>query len=365
MTEDRSEKIIQCIKIFTIIVIAVIVGLFCLFFIGITKVDAAVEMGGLAPNNNITWWVGYETDTYTCNGNCGSFNKIYIPFYGYQTPLDKTIVFGMQVQIEGTYLSIGNPMNIDTYILWSLDNNTLWNWDLLNSCTVNGTQTTSYPNSNLTKKVFNYTINCKAPTVNANSYPLIYFNVYNGNNTGSAKAYTEFKITKSAFTFNVVDGVDTANIVDSNNQTSQNIIDNQNENTQKITDSVDANTDAINDINDTLNDSSVDNPSSSFNGLENNFPTNSVISDLLLLPVRLYQSVLNSINGTCSSFNLGSLFNHNLTMPCLNINSVLGSTLYGVIDILISGFFILSIRKKFVDIFESFTSLRVGGNELE
>ena len=114
-----------------------------------------------------------------------------------------------------------------------------------------------------------------------------------------------------------------------------------------------------------LTDSSVNDPTSSLNGLNANIGTNSVISDLLLLPVTLFQSVLNSINGTCSPFNLGTLYGHSLSMPCLNISGVLGNVIYGVIDVLISGFFILSIRKKFVDIFNSFTSLKVGGNELE
>lgn len=114
-----------------------------------------------------------------------------------------------------------------------------------------------------------------------------------------------------------------------------------------------------------LTDSSVNDPTSSLNGLNANIGSNSVISDLLLLPVSLYHSILNSINGTCTPFTLGTLYNHTLRMPCINIQDVIGNAIYGVIDILISGIFILSIRKKLVDIFNSFTSLKVGGNELE
>lgn len=99
--------------------------------------------------------------------------------------------------------------------------------------------------------------------------------------------------------------------------------------------------------------------------MNNYFGSNGVISDLLLLPVRMFQSIVNTIDGTCSDFSLGTLLGHELTMPCINLSSRLGSALYGVIDVLISGFFILSIRKKFVDIFEHFTSLKTGGNELE
>lgn len=124
---------------------------------------------------------------------------------------------------------------------------------------------------------------------------------------------------------------------------------------------------AIEDTNDTLKDDSIDdyNTSSTLEDLSEDLPTNSVISDLLLLPVRLFQNILNSINGSCNSFNLGSLYGSNLTLPCINIQSLVGSSLWSVIDILFCGAFVLVIRKKFVDIFHNLTDLRNGGNELE
>ena len=126
-------------------------------------------------------------------------------------------------------------------------------------------------------------------------------------------------------------------------------------------------TQAVKDVNDTLNNDSIDdnNTTGTLEDLSENLPTNSVISDLLLLPVRLFQNIVNSINGSCSPFNLGSLYGSNLTLPCINIESLIGSTLWSVIDILFCGAFVLIIRKKFVDIFHNFTDLRNGGNELE
>lgn len=123
----------------------------------------------------------------------------------------------------------------------------------------------------------------------------------------------------------------------------------------------------IEDTNDTLKDDSIDdsNTSSTLEDLSEDLPTNSVISDLLLLPVRLFQSILNSINGSCTTFNLGSLYGSNLTLPCINIESLVGSSLWSVIDILFCGAFVLVIRKKFVDIFENLTELRNGGNAVE
>lgn len=124
---------------------------------------------------------------------------------------------------------------------------------------------------------------------------------------------------------------------------------------------------SIQETNDTLTDDTIDdtNTSSTLEDLSEDLPTNSVISDLLLLPVRLFQNILNSINGSCSPFNLGSLYGSNLTLPCINIETLIGSTLWSVIDILFCGAFILIIRKKFVDIFENLTELRNGGNAVE
>lgn len=123
----------------------------------------------------------------------------------------------------------------------------------------------------------------------------------------------------------------------------------------------------LSDINDTMNDDNVDsnNTTDTINNLSSQIASNNVISDLLLLPVSLFQNILNSINGTCSSFSLGSLYNSNINLPCIDLQNILGSTLYTSIDILISGIFILSIRKKFVNIFENLSSLKNGGNELE
>lgn len=119
--------------------------------------------------------------------------------------------------------------------------------------------------------------------------------------------------------------------------------------------------------NDTLNDDTIDdsNTTDTLDDLSKNLPSNSVISDLLLLPVSLFQNIVNSINGTCSAFNLGSLYGSNLTLPCINIENLIGSSLWSVIDILFCGAFILVIRKKFVDIFHNLTDLRNGGNAVE
>lgn len=134
---------------------------------------------------------------------------------------------------------------------------------------------------------------------------------------------------------------------------------------QVLIDNSNKQTQTQNEINDKISDSSTDDPSSDITDMNDKIASNNSISQLLTLPIQLYQNILNSVSGSCSSFSLGSLYNHNLTLPCINLQNLLGSTLYGIIDILISGLFILSFRKKMVDIFNHLTSLNDRGNELE
>lgn len=149
--------------------------------------------------------------------------------------------------------------------------------------------------------------------------------------------------------------VDTSGII-SQQQTTNNKLDETNDN--------------LGDINDTLNDDSIDddNVDDSLDDLQSQVSSNNVISSLLLLPITLYQNILNSLSSSgssCPSFSLGSLLGHSLSMPCINLSALLGNDLYNIIDIMLSGFFILAIRKKLVDIFNHMTSLNDRGNEVE
>ena len=143
------------------------------------------------------------------------------------------------------------------------------------------------------------------------------------------------------------------NIINNNNTNTQNIINNQNTNAAQ------AHTDAQNTQN-TIKDDSVDSPNSSINTIKGSLASNGVITSLVVLPVTLYQAILNSVNGTCSTFSLGSLFGTNLTIPCINVANYLGTTLWGSIDVIISGIFIYMISRKMVKVFHQLSSLKEG-----
>lgn len=113
-------------------------------------------------------------------------------------------------------------------------------------------------------------------------------------------------------------------------------------------------------INDSINDSSIDTngATSSATSWNNKNATNGTITSLLTLPITLLQAIVNGLQTSCSSFSLGSLFGTNLTLPCINLNSLLGSTLFSIIDVLISGLMIFAIAKKLIKIFNDFTNLK-------
>lgn len=183
--------------------------------------------------------------------------------------------------------------------------------------------------------------------------------------TGTATVHCDnVYLTDDYFTFWFVDGskryqsiyaVTDATLTPNSEQS---IIDSQNQNTQDIINSQE-------NINNSINDSTTDAPNNDVNSMNSKVASNNSITQLLTLPITLFQNILNNINGSCSSYNLGSLFGTSLTLPCINLESILGSTLWGVIDVLISGLFILSFRKKMVDIFNHMSSLNDRGNELE
>lgn len=188
---------------------------------------------------------------------------------------------------------------------------------------------------------------------------------------GSSYCYVNFTIATTGFgsyQLLTIDRSDTAPQITDMSADFSSLENAQNATTNAVnnaTNAINNNTNATNNINNSINDSSVDDPTNSINNMSNKVASNGTITQLLTLPIQLYQNILNSVNGSCSSFNLGNLLGTSLLLPCINLQQLLGSTLYGIIDVLCSGLFILAFRKKMVDIFNHMTSLNDRGNELE
>lgn len=139
----------------------------------------------------------------------------------------------------------------------------------------------------------------------------------------------------------------TSEIIDQN----QTIID-QNQQTNENLDNIE---DSILDSN--IDDDSV---SSTFEDFNNFLDDNSTITQLITLPITLYTAILNNVGSTCRPFSLGSFYGEELVLPCVNPGNYLGSTLWGMIDLIISGFAIYAISKKLIKIFNTFSSMKEG-----
>lgn len=118
----------------------------------------------------------------------------------------------------------------------------------------------------------------------------------------------------------------------------------------------------IEDVNSSINNENIDgdNTSNKINEFKDLTAENGVITNLVTLPVTLYSSVVTGLTGTCKPFSLGDLFGTDLSMPCVNLQTYLGSALWGIIDVLLSGMLVYVISKKFIKLFDNMSSLKDG-----
>ena len=118
----------------------------------------------------------------------------------------------------------------------------------------------------------------------------------------------------------------------------------------------------IEDVNSSINNENIDgdNTSNKINEFKDLTAENGVITNLVTLPVTLYSSVVTGLTGTCKPFSLGNLFGTDLSMPCVNLQTYLGSALWGIIDVLLSGMLVYVISKKFIKLFDNMSSLKDG-----
>lgn len=128
-------------------------------------------------------------------------------------------------------------------------------------------------------------------------------------------------------------------------------------NTDYCINKLDETNDQLAGINDSITNQSPPDTDNFLGGLQN-LVQDGPITSLILLPISLLNRYVEGFNGTCSPIHLGSLYGTDLTLPCINLSSVLGDTLWNIIDSLVSIFFIYNIGLLFVSAFNSVTSLR-------
>lgn len=136
----------------------------------------------------------------------------------------------------------------------------------------------------------------------------------------------------------------------------------------EIVNAIDQQTQAQEDTNDLLNDNNVSSDTSdsiddvlTYGDSQSTFGP---VADLLLLPLTLFGAYYTSFGGSCSSYNLGTMFNHQIVLPCINLENILGSSLYSIIDVAISLFMIYNIILMCISSFDKITSLSDPFDEL-
>lgn len=109
-------------------------------------------------------------------------------------------------------------------------------------------------------------------------------------------------------------------------------------------------------INNSINDS--DTSSVSLDTLTGQTIDTGVISGLMLIPINLVNSMIVAFNGTCHAYEIGDLLGTTLVLPCINLESFLGTPLWNTIDIMITGVFIFGMAKLFMRLFNKLMRLQ-------
>lgn len=84
----------------------------------------------------------------------------------------------------------------------------------------------------------------------------------------------------------------------------------------------------------------------------------SVISDLVTMPITIAEHILEAFNDTCSNYTIPFFNNTTLTLPCFTIGDYVGSDVASVIDLAIILFMIYNIAMLAISAFNDLTSLR-------
>lgn len=192
-------------------------------------------------------------------------------------------------------------------------------------------------------------------------------NVGNGDTTYPLNGYINFWISSSAQYSITLQNIFVSNDdvdIYSNDFNIDGMIAAQNVTNQAInntTNAVNNNTNAINNMNNSIKDeSSPDVEDDLFDGITTDDESNSPVSDLILLPLTLLNAYVDGFSSSCSAFDLGTLYGHNLVLPCIDIDDYIGSNLWSLIDVICSIFLIYNVGMMCVSMYESITSLEDG-----
>ena len=133
-------------------------------------------------------------------------------------------------------------------------------------------------------------------------------------------------------------------------------------NLKSCTDGNQAINDSINDTNNYLKDDSDPNiADSEFTNLFNTVGFTDPLSYLLQLPVQFINQLVSQSN-VCQTISLGTLWGVSISLPCINIGSIIGEQVWDTIDVLFSVGLLVVIFKN---LYQTFANLMTMGGEKE
>lgn len=371
--ERENEKNYKFFKIITLIIMYFIIGVFIVFAIGVSKVNAQSFTSGTINIVNSGGLVnGVGCSEFPCHvDNSANSN------FGFQFILNNNTwassSFNYVIQYKVYYIyTTGMIVNLNLNdITYKWVNGSSSTTNISSGCSTSGTQSVNQYSPAYYRKVYTLTTICSfiSPPSNQTGFEIdvplanVQYDLSTwrwGTRRGEFIGADRTAKGTSSIT-------DSDRIIAQSDLNAQRIINSFNAGQQETQERIDENTNAVNenteaveDINDSLNDESI----ADIGNLQVTTIDDTPISGLLLIPLNFLHAIINGDSGSCVDYTFGSLFGHELKLKCINFENLLGSNLYHIIDILMAFFIIYELGKLIISTFNDITSLRDGFDSL-
>lgn len=357
--ELENEKNYKLFKIITIVIVYFIIGLFIIFLVGVSKVNASTY-ASVYDKDDVTIEYngstsGSTSTTFGCLlGNCGTFTNTN--GFGLSVIFDGTFKSGTTYNFEVQFTAKQRPSNNPT--TWAMGAIVMLGNRAGTTLSVSNRSwrriSSSYSDDSIGTAIYNFT---GSVTPSSNGTKLTF--MFPNNTSYSSLGVMNYNYISVSISSTNTDKTN-ADIINNNNSNTTNIINNNNSNTDRIIESNSETKESVEDVNDTLNDESI----ADLNNIQVTTADDSAISDLLLLPITLANIIINADSGSCLDYTIGELFGHTLKFRCIDFENLLGSNLYHTIDIFMAFFMIYEVVKMIITAFNDITSLRDSFDDL-
>ena len=296
--------------------------------------------------NTISYWSTSEKDI---TASVKEFNKYNTQFFGYTFSSEQSMQ-GWSFNFDGDDYLVDKSGSVNFAIYSNVKNEwrkpfQIYIKDYFNNISSCYTDSTSYStNGSLVSSPVSSVI-CPNVQVRGN-YSIIISNL-------TSNIANTIGISKVTFKFSTSSDIEKSIIANTEEQKKQT------EEQKKQTEEQKKQTEEQKKINENITSEDSPDTESFFDDLKTD-DSDSPVSDLLTMPLTLLNSYVNGFSSTCNSYNLGSLYDHDLILPCVSIEKYVGSNLWSLIDVIFTLYMVYNIGMLCVSIYESITELDDG-----